>query len=78
MLVGSKEIGLEVKADKTKYVVVFRDQNAGRCQNMKIDNRSFRRVENLKYLGGHPSNELKFYSRRNSEQIEVRECYHSV
>jgi hypothetical protein len=30
MLVGSKETGLEVKADKTKYVVIFRDQNAGR------------------------------------------------
>ena len=50
MLVGSKEIGLEVKADKTKYMVMFRDQNAGRYQNMKIDKRFFRRVEDLKYL----------------------------
>ena len=29
LLVGSKEIGLEVNADKTKYVVMSRDQNAG-------------------------------------------------
>jgi len=29
MIVASKEIGLEVNADKTKYVVVSRDQNAG-------------------------------------------------
>ena len=29
MLVGSKEIGLEVNADKIKYMVMFRDQNAG-------------------------------------------------
>jgi hypothetical protein len=28
-LVGSKEIGLEVKADKTKYMVMSRDENAG-------------------------------------------------
>jgi hypothetical protein len=29
LLVCSKEIGLEVNADKTKYVVMSRDQNAG-------------------------------------------------
>jgi hypothetical protein len=29
LLVHSKEIGLEVNADKTKYVVMSRDQNAG-------------------------------------------------
>jgi len=27
-LVGSKEIGLEVSADKTQYMVIYRDQNA--------------------------------------------------
>jgi len=29
LLVHSKEIGLEVSADKTKYVVMSRDQNVG-------------------------------------------------
>jgi len=29
LVVVSKEIGLEVNADKTKYTVVSRDQNAG-------------------------------------------------
>jgi len=29
LLVCSKEIGLEVSADKTKYMVMSRDQNAG-------------------------------------------------
>jgi len=28
-LVASKETGLEVNADKTKYLVMSRDQNAG-------------------------------------------------
>jgi len=32
LLVGSKEMGLEVKANKTKYMVMSRDQNAGRRQ----------------------------------------------
>jgi len=51
MLVSSEEIDLEVKADKTKYMVMFRNQNAGRCRNINLDNRSFRRVEEFKYLG---------------------------
>jgi len=51
LVVGAKEIGLEVNADKTKYTVMSRDQNAGRNQSMKIDNSSFERVDEFKYLG---------------------------
>ena len=32
--------GLEVNADKTKYMIMSRDQNAGRSHSMKIDNSS--------------------------------------
>ena len=41
----SEGIGLEVNADKTKYMVMSRDQNAGKSHNMRTDNRSFERVE---------------------------------
>jgi len=51
LLVGRKEIGLEVNADKTKYLVMSRDQNAGRSRNIKTDNNSFERVEEFNYLG---------------------------
>ena len=34
----SKESGRDVNADKTKYTVMSRDQNAGRSHNIKIDN----------------------------------------
>ena len=49
MMVASKEIGLAVNADKTKYMVISRDKNAGRSHSMKIDNSSFERVEDVKY-----------------------------
>jgi hypothetical protein len=48
LLVASKEIGLEVNADKTKFMVMSRDQTPGRRHSMKIDNSSFERVEELK------------------------------
>ena len=38
---ASKEIGLEVNADKTKCMVMSRDKNAGRSHVMKTDNSSF-------------------------------------
>ena len=34
LVVASKEIGLEVNADKTKYLVMSRDQNAGRSHSI--------------------------------------------
>jgi len=42
---ASKEIGLRVNADKTKHMVMSRDQNAGRSHGMKTDNSSFERVD---------------------------------
>ena len=51
LLFGNKEAGLEVNADKTKYMVMSRDQNAGQSHNKEIDNSSFERVEEFRYLG---------------------------
>jgi hypothetical protein len=41
LVAATKEIGLEVNADKTKYMAMSRDQNAGRNHSMRIDNRAF-------------------------------------
>ena len=73
LLVGSKEIGLEVNADKTKYMIISRDHNTGRSHNIKTDNSSFERVEDFRYFWNN-LNKSKFFPGRNEEQIEVREC----
>jgi len=51
LVVASKEIGLEVYADKTKYVVMSRDQIRRQSHTIETDNSSFERVEEFKYLG---------------------------
>jgi hypothetical protein len=48
LAVAGKEIGLEVNADKTKYMVKSGDRNTGRSYNMKIDNSYFHSVEEFK------------------------------
>jgi len=69
LVVASKETGLEVNPDKTKYMVMSRVQNAGRSHYIKTDNSSFERVEDFKYLGTTLTNQNSI-----QEETEVREC----
>ena len=48
---SSNENGLRVNADKTQYMAMSQDQTAGWSHNIKINNSSFERVEQFKYLG---------------------------
>jgi hypothetical protein len=75
LVVGSKESSLEVNADKTKYMVMSRDKNAGRSHIIKIDNSSLESVEEFR----------KALKNKNSVQEEIKSrlksvttCYHSV
>ena len=40
LVVATKEIGLAVNADKTKYMVMSREQTAGLSHTVKVDNSS--------------------------------------
>jgi hypothetical protein len=51
LLDTSKEVGLEVKPAKTKYMLMSLYQKAGQKHSIKIVNRSFKAVAKLKYLG---------------------------
>ena len=51
LLVASKNTGLEINADRTKYMFISWAQNARRSHSIKIYNSSFERAEDFKYLG---------------------------
>jgi hypothetical protein len=57
---AAKEIGLKENTDKTQYMVMSRDQNAGRNHNIRIDNISFERVEEFKYFGTNSTIKILF------------------
>ena len=75
---ASKGIGLEVNADKTKYMVMSRDQNARRSHSIKIDNSSFERVEEFKYLGTTLADQNSIQEEIKSRLKSRNACFHSV
>jgi len=65
LLVSSKDIGLEVNADKTKYMVLSQYLYTGWNHNIKIDKSSLEMVEEFKYL-------VTTLTNRNSSQEDIK------
>jgi len=78
LVAAAREIGLEVSADKTKYMVMSRDQNAGRIHSVRIDNSTFESVEEIKYLGTTLRNQNSIAEEIKSRLRSGNACYHSV
>jgi hypothetical protein len=74
----SKNIGLEVNAEKTKYMLLSCHQNAGQNHDIKIANRSFENVAQFRYSGTTVTHQNfipgEIWRRLNSGNV----CYHSV
>ena len=69
---------MEVNADKTKCMVMSRDQNAGRSHNIKIDNSSFESVEQFRYLGTIITNQNSIQEEIKSRLKSGNAYYYSV
>jgi hypothetical protein len=54
---ASKEVGLEINVETTKYMLLSRHQNVGQNRNIKIANRSFENVSQFRYLGTTVTNQ---------------------
>jgi hypothetical protein len=53
LLEASRDIGLEINAEKTKYMIMSRHPISGQNQSIRIANESFENVEKFKHLGRH-------------------------
>jgi coproporphyrinogen III oxidase-like Fe-S oxidoreductase len=51
LLDASKEVGLEVNPEKTKYMLMSRSRKAGQNHRIKIGNRPFEDVAKFHYVG---------------------------
>ena len=78
LMVTTKETGLEVNVDKTKYMVMSREQTAGLSHTVKVNNSSIERVEEFKYLGTTLTNENSIQKEIKSRLKLGNACYHSV
>jgi len=59
-------------------MVMSGDQNAGRIHSMRIDNSTFERVEEFKYLGTTVTNQNAIAEEIKSRLRSGNACYHSV
>jgi hypothetical protein len=75
---ASKEVGLEINAEKTKYMLLSLHQNVGRNRDIKTANRSFENVSQLKYLGTTVTNQNLMQEEIKRRLNSGNACYHSV
>jgi hypothetical protein len=72
----SKEVGLEINVEKTKYMLLSRHQNAGQNRDIKIANRSFSNAPKLKYLGMTVTNKDLTQEKMTRRLNSGNACYH--
>jgi hypothetical protein len=75
---ASKEIGLEINVEETKYMLVSRHQIVGQNRDMKIANISFENVSQFKYLGTTVTNQNLIQEEIKRRLTCGNACYHSV
>ena len=74
---ASKETGVKVNINKTKYMVVSRDQRAGRNHIIKTGS-SIDRLEQFKYFATIPTNQNSIQEEIKSRLKSGNGRYHSV
>jgi hypothetical protein len=75
---ASKEIGLEINVDKTKYMLLSHDQNVGQNRDIKIGNSSFENVSQFIYLGTTLTNQNLIQEEIKRKLNSGNACYHSA
>jgi hypothetical protein len=75
---ASKEVGLEVNTEKTKYMLLSRHQNAGPSHDIKIGDGCFEIVAQFRYSGMTILNQNLIQEEIKRGLNSGNACYHSV
>jgi hypothetical protein len=75
---ASKEVGLEITVEKTKYMLLSHHQNVGQNRDIKIANRSFENMPQFKYLGTPITSQNLIQEEIKRRLNSGNACYHSV
>jgi signal recognition particle subunit SEC65 len=78
LLEASRDLGLEINAEKTKYMTMSRHPNSGEKQNIRIANESFENVAKFKYLEKTLKNQNDIHDEIRSRLHIGNACYYSV
>jgi hypothetical protein len=78
LLEASRDIYLEINAEKTKYMIMSHYPNSGQNQNIRIANESFEKVAKFKYLETTLTNWNDIRDEIKSGLNSGNACYYSV
>jgi hypothetical protein len=78
LLEASRDIGLKINAEKTKYMIMSRHSNSGENHNIRIANESFENVAKFKYLGTILTNQNDIHDEIKSRLNSGNACCYSV
>ena len=75
---ATKDIGLEVNSEKSKYVITSRHQNVIQSESIVIGNLSFESVQKFRYLGVTVTNTNDFREEFKRRINVGNACYYSL
>jgi hypothetical protein len=78
ILEASRDTGLEINAEKTKYMITSRHRNSGQNQKIRMDIESFENVAKFKYLGTTLTNQNDIHNETKNRLNSVNARYYSV
>jgi hypothetical protein len=78
LLEASRDTGLEINAENTKYIIMSHHPNSGQNQNIRTANELFENVTKFKYMGTTLTNQNDIHDEIKSRLNSGNACYYSV